>query len=254
MQVGREFESRWRKRFEDFAARSDDDAGIAGWSQSGLRTRVRLFLRLWNRAEHRGTWLDLGCVDGTYTRILGERGLTTVGCDYSFIALGKARERSPGTISWAAADVTKLPFRDGCADGVLCFGVTQALASSSEAVREIAGVLKPGGAAWVDALNSWCVAHMLASLRQRMRGRPPHLRYERPGRFAAALREAGFNDIRVHWIPLVPGRFERLQRVLEGPVMQVLFRWIPPLGALVSHSFFVTGTRTAQRTGRTGAA
>jgi hypothetical protein len=68
------------------------------------------------------------------------------------------------------------------------------------------------------------------------------------------MRAAGFNDVRVHWILLVPGRFERLQRVLEGPVVQALFRWIPRFGAVVSHSFFVTGTKTAQRTGGTGAA
>ena len=38
---GPSFESKWRERFEEFAELRDDDAGIAGWSPSGLETRFR---------------------------------------------------------------------------------------------------------------------------------------------------------------------------------------------------------------------
>jgi hypothetical protein len=36
---GEQFEVTWRSRFAEFADESDDDAGIAGWSCSGLEAR-----------------------------------------------------------------------------------------------------------------------------------------------------------------------------------------------------------------------
>ncbi|MDH5552168.1 MAG: hypothetical protein OEX82_02430 [Nitrosomonas sp.] len=45
------FERAWRKRFEGFATYSEDDAGIAGWSPTGLATRLRQFTCLWEKAS-----------------------------------------------------------------------------------------------------------------------------------------------------------------------------------------------------------
>lgn len=239
------FQDRWRRRFHDFASRSDDDAGIAGWSRTGLEFRVKFFMRLWVPQQIRSgeTWLDLGCGAGTYTRILDKQGIRVVGCDYSFVALDKARSRSPASIPWIASDATKLPFRPHVADGVLCFGVVQALADARPAVIQIAGVLKPGGAVWIDALNAWCVPNMLGEWRRKLRGKPPHLRYERPGRLKACLRDAGFDRVALYWMPLAPGRFQAVQRVLDSSLMRSVMRWFPVLGALLSHSFLLVGTK-----------
>jgi len=72
----------------------DDDAGIAGWTTSGLATRFRAFQRAWQRPPRPGMWLDIGCGAGTYTRFLVDEGLDVVGVDYSLPSLQKARERS----------------------------------------------------------------------------------------------------------------------------------------------------------------
>src|SRR5688572_17722623 len=93
MSIGPAFERAWRKRFEGFAERNDDEAGIAGWTNSGLQTRLRRFAALWRVPTPGQRWLDAGCGAGTYTRLLEEHGLEVVGVDYSLTSLRKARAR-----------------------------------------------------------------------------------------------------------------------------------------------------------------
>ncbi|MCU0242863.1 MAG: class I SAM-dependent methyltransferase, partial [Vicinamibacteria bacterium] len=149
------FEADWRHRFEEFAEEREDDAGIAGWSRAGLDARVRQFLQAWSAPREGSLWLDAGCGAGTYTRLLRGRGVASVGTDYSFPTLRKAVQRESRQAAYAAADVRHLPFPDSTFDGALCFGVMQALSRSDEAVRALAGVVRPGGEVWVDALNRW---------------------------------------------------------------------------------------------------
>jgi ubiquinone/menaquinone biosynthesis C-methylase UbiE len=118
------FEAGWRRRFEDYGHSQEDDAGIAGWSDSGLQARVRNFLRFWQPPGSGGTWLDAGCGAGTYSRAMARAGQRVVGLDYSVPSLLKARARSgPATLSWTAGDATQLPFRSASFDGAICFGV-----------------------------------------------------------------------------------------------------------------------------------
>ena len=123
----------------------DDDAGIAGWTATGLDARVRRFLKLWKPGESGLRWLDAGCGAGTYTRILRGQHREVVGVDYSLPTLRRAAARDEEGAVYTVADVTSLPFRGEQFDGVLCLGVTQALAAGEPALRELARLLKPGG-------------------------------------------------------------------------------------------------------------
>jgi SAM-dependent methyltransferase len=233
------FEEDWRRRFERFANARDDDAGIAGWSESGLAARYRQFVRIW-QDEHRaarptGRWLDAGCGAGTYTRYLAQQQLQVTAIDYSEPTTRKARDRSHGKVDWAVADATCLPFADGSLDGALCFGVMQALSSPQRALAELHRVLRPGGELWVDALNAECLPNAVAEARRRRRGTPEHLRYDRSSGFVAALRSSGFGAIRVHWVPVVPERMSLVQALAEGRILRGLLR-VPPIGAWFSHS------------------
>lgn len=238
------FEDQWRSRFEEFADLRDDDAGIAGWTVTGLDARLRRFLGLWQPGEP-GRWLDAGCGAGTYTRLLLQHGHAVIGADYSLPTLRKTLTRGLDGALFTLADVRRLPFRAGEFDGVLCFGVTQALAESGSAIHELARLLKPGGRLWIDALNGSCVIHAVGNVRRRMRGRPAHLRYESPRHIIALLGEYGFADIRLHWMPIAPGRSHGLQRVFESRPVAWILRWVPPLGALLSHSFIVQATKSS---------
>lgn len=237
------FEDAWRRRFEEFATLRDDDAGIAGWSSSGLDVRFRHFLRAWSGKAQGKSWLDAGCGAGTYSRYLASQGAMVVGLDYCLPAASKAKERDTGNCSWAVADVTRLPLRPGGFDGVLCFGVMQALADSAPAIHELVTQVRPGGEVWVDALNGACVANVLQRVSRWLRGKPMHLRYESPRRMKSLMRKTGLVDVRLYWIPIMPGRLRILQTVVESEVFRIMLRYVPGMGLLFSHSCMVFGRK-----------
>jgi SAM-dependent methyltransferase len=232
------FEQKWRVRFEEYARLFDDDAGIAGWSATGLDARLRRFLGLWQPAAVGERWLDAGCGAGTYTRILLQHGLDVVGVDYSWPTVQKAATRGLDSVL-AVADVSRLPFRPGVFHGVICFGVTQALSDSRAAVQELGGRVRPGGELWLDALNRWCLVHAYELLRRWVRGHSLHLRYESPRRLRRLLQDAGFDKVRVHWMPILPTRWYGLQGLMETRVVDATLRLVPLLGMLISHAFIV---------------
>jgi 2-polyprenyl-3-methyl-5-hydroxy-6-metoxy-1,4-benzoquinol methylase len=240
------FENAWRKRFEEFATQRDDDAGIAGWSESGLDARLRSFVSVWNRGRHGRAWLDAGCGAGTYARFLASQGAHVVGLDYCQPAAAKAKARDTWNCLWAVADVTRLPLRPGGFDGVLCFGVMQALTESGPAVRELAAQVKPGGEVWVDALNGACIANIAQRLSRWWRGKPVHLRYESPRRMKRLMRDAGLENVRINWIPIMPGSLKWLQPLLETGPARALIHLVPGLGLLLCHSCLLTGIKPAR--------
>jgi len=238
-----DFERRWQRRFQRYAGLYEGDACIAGWTQTGLDTRVRRFKSVW-RGDAAGTvWLDAGSGAGTYARLLAALGLSVVGLDYSFATVVKARQRGSDLIHWVIGDVKRLPLRSASVDGVLCFGVTQAQASTGSAVQELSRITKQNGQVWIDALNGWCLPHLAERIARRLSGRPPHLRYESPRGLRQAMRSAGIERLRLFWLPIVPRRFHFLQRLFEHPATVALFRIFPPIGALLSHSFILYGER-----------
>jgi len=237
------FEHAWRNRFEEFASLRDDDAGIAGWSSAGLDARLRRFAELWHPGRPGMRWLDAGCGAGTYTRYLMGRNIDMTGIDYSLPAIRKAKMRSPREIGFAVADVRQLPFRAESFDGVLCFGVIQALGESETALRELCLLMRPGGELWVDALNRAFVINAARVLARKLRRRPTHLRYESPRNLKRILTAQGFRDVAVFWMPMAPPRWPRLQHFVETPVLRRMLQVIPLFGLLISHSFIVRCTK-----------
>ncbi|WP_028484239.1 class I SAM-dependent methyltransferase [Thioalkalivibrio sp. ALE17] len=234
------FERRWRQRFLERGASLEDDADIAGWTHSGLNSRVRQFERLWRSADLApGRWLDIGCGAGTYTRMLQAQGHTVWGLDYSTPSLQKARARSDAAIPWLAADINHLPLADAAFDGVLCFGVMQALSDPAPALAEIRRVLRPGGEAWVDALNLRCLPTAAREWRRHRQGRPPHLRYDDPAAFRSKVEAVGLVPDDLYWLPLAPGRLVRLQPLLENRGTRGFLQALPIAGAWLSHSFIL---------------
>jgi len=247
-QVPDDFHARWKSRFEEFASVHDDDAGIAGWTQSGLETRFRNFRRLWTRGDPGAVWLDIGCGAGTYTRFLSGEGLRVIGIDYSFPALAKARARSDPDIEWVVGDVTSLPVSPGSIGGALCFGVLQAIPQSKSALHAIAEAMKATGTLWIDILNARCVPNWMEVRRRRKAGKAMHLRYETAAAFCEALNDCGFDVVALHWIPIVPARIRHMQAWIERPAARWLLRRVPALAAGVSHSVLVE----ARKRGRAG--
>jgi len=241
--AGDDFERAWRRRFEQFGRACDDDAGIAGWTDSGLDTRFRRFRGLLQAVRPGELWLDAGCGAGTYARYLASVGLRVAGFDYSLPTIEKAKRRESRGIEFAVADVTRLPLADGAVDGAICFGVLQALSSPEPAIRELARTLRPGGELWVDALNAECLPTRVRQSRERASGRPAHLRYDYPRELVRVFEAAGFNSIRVHWVPILPGSLRKLQRMAEWGWIRAALAALPPVGSAFSHAFVVVGKR-----------
>lgn len=239
------FEAQWHERFVEFATLREDDAGIAGWSPSGLETRFRFFRHRWRRAAAGNRYVDVGCGAATYTRWLADNGLSVVGVDYSQPTLFKARARTPESIPLCAGDATRLPFANAVFDGALCFGLLQAVSDARPVAAELGRILKPGGELWIDALNASGVAARTERARLRMKGKQMHLRYDIPREIIRALSASGFDDITLHWLPILPSRLRWLQPLAESKATTAIFATCAPIAALFSHAFLIHARRSA---------
>jgi hypothetical protein len=76
-----------------------------------------------------------------------------------------------------------------------------------------------------------------------VRGRPPHLRYESPWVMRRSLLAEGFREARLHWLPVLPGRFCRLGLQLARAPARRALRILGPAAALLSHSFLIEALR-----------
>lgn len=250
MNKPRSFEKLWRKRFENFAARAEDDAGIAGWSPTGLDARLRRFKGIWNSNGIIGKqlWLDAGCGAGTYSRYIAKQGIDVVGLDYSFPSLQKAQSRGEGSISWCVADINQIPLRRESFDGAICFGVTQALNNSENVVQGLSAVVKPGGFVFIDALNSQCLPHILQQFSRRIHNKPLHLRYERVPNLCNLMKKNDLINVQLYWLPILPGRWYQFQWLVETRLAKWIFHNVPFLGQLLSHAFVLSARRSLRTT------
>jgi SAM-dependent methyltransferase len=239
------FEELWRRRFTERGRVFDDDAGIAGWTESGLGARLRHFRQVWPGDRPGAAWLDAGCGAGSYTRFLAERGVAPVGLDYSLPSVQKARARSDGEIVWLVGDATQLPVHPGSMDGVMCFGVMQALSGPEKVVAELVSAARPGGQIWIDALNRNCLSSLIGRFVARIRRRSMSLRHDAPSELVRLLAACGGEDIRhagrghVRDGGVAPTR--GVQSGFTGRVLGRL-RW---LALPLSLAFLVSARRTA---------
>ena len=101
------------------------------------------------------TVLDLPCGWGRLRPYLLEAGLEVLGGDLSALNLRRHAAEHPGPL--ARLDLRALPFRSGCADGVLCaytsWGYFRTLEENLAQLREFARVLRPGGVLVLDLVG-----------------------------------------------------------------------------------------------------
>jgi SAM-dependent methyltransferase len=117
------------------------EAGIEGPGLAGLLELARGALVL-----------DLPCGWGRLRPALEAAGLRVVGGDLSALNLGRHQRQFPGPC--LRLDLRRLPFRNHCADGVLCaytsWGYFASDRENQLQLDEFARVLKPGGVLLLD--------------------------------------------------------------------------------------------------------
>lgn len=93
--------------------------------------------------------LDAGCGDGRYTRLLLKHAdpdarITAFDLSRRMLVRSRRRLRSD-RVTYVSADITRLPYPDGCFDAVVCGWVLEHLPDPRPGLRELARVLQPGG-------------------------------------------------------------------------------------------------------------
>jgi SAM-dependent methyltransferase len=93
--------------------------------------------------------LDAACGNGRYTRYLLKHAdpdavLTSFDLSGAMLRRARARLRSE-RVTYAVADLTRLPYADGAFDAAVCGWVLEHLPDPAMGLRELARVLAPGG-------------------------------------------------------------------------------------------------------------
>lgn len=154
--------------------------------------------------------LDIGCGSGRHTAAAYRlTGVHVTGADIDLGDLQKARERlqlhdklaehGGGTWNLCAANVSRLPFADGCFDLVICSEVLEHIPDHDRAAGEIVRVLKPGHLLAVSVPRylperiCWALSDDYGSVNQ------GHVRIYRKQDLIELLERAGTRLIRVHY-------------------------------------------------------
>ncbi len=149
--------------------------------------------------------LDVGCGPGFYAaELLAEVGAdgAVVGVDSSAAMLAAAVRRSAGlgNAAFKEGSATSLPLEDRAFDRALCVQVLEHVPDVSASLAELHRVLRPGGRVLVWDVD-WSTLSWHSADSERMerviRAFSRHLAHPAlPRTLAAALRTAGFTDIR----------------------------------------------------------
>lgn len=117
----------------------------------------------------RGRLLDVGSGRGDVLVAAREAGWEAVGIDLSPSFADYAERRSGARVM--REPIERCGFADGSFDAVILAAVLEHLYDPDATVREIARVLRPGGAFFVDVPNEGGLYFRLGNLYQRLRGR-----------------------------------------------------------------------------------
>ncbi|MFF3690570.1 methyltransferase domain-containing protein [Streptomyces sp. NPDC002187] len=103
----------------------------------------------WLVLPSEGVILDVGSGLGHVTRVLAERAgpdVVVLGVDISAPMLARAAKAcTDPRVGFLLADAARLPFDDGCVDGVASTAVLQLVPDRAAALAEMVRVLRPGG-------------------------------------------------------------------------------------------------------------
>jgi len=103
--------------------------------------------------------LDIACGNGNFIRIANATGLQTYGIDISSTALSKARVLTKDS-ELILSSAEALPFRTATFDYITCLGSLEHFIHPSQALQELARVIKPTGIACILVPNAYFIGHI----------------------------------------------------------------------------------------------
>jgi len=146
------------KRVETVSAREGYDRWAEVYDHDGnplVALDDRVVPPLLGDVRGRGV-LELACGTGRHTRKLAEAGAVVTAVDFSRGMLAEAKKRLAGhEVVFVEADLAaRLPFDDESFDAVLCCLALEHLADLTPVFREVARVLRPGGAFVISDMHA----------------------------------------------------------------------------------------------------
>jgi ubiquinone/menaquinone biosynthesis C-methylase UbiE len=173
--------------------------------------------------------LEIACGRGGFSRLLGSKGASVTGADFSASAVAIARERLLGhpsladRVDFVQADAQNMPFDDNIFDIVISCETIEHIPNPCAAVREMYRVCKPGGTLYLTTpnyMNFMGLYLIYAAVRHRKlkSSQPLDERFLFP-QIRRFVTGAGWKIVRtdgtVHQFPFIPGqdpvRFPKLE-------------------------------------------
>lgn len=169
---------------------------------------------------HEKRILEIACGRGGFSRLLGSRGASVCGADFSSSAVAIAKEKLlayptlAGRVNYVQADAQDMPFEENSFDIVISCETIEHVPNPCAAVREMYRVCKPGGTLLLTTpnyLNFMGLYLIYALVRHpgRKSSQPLDQRFVFP-QIRNFLKRAGWKIVRtdgtVHQFPFIPGR------------------------------------------------
>jgi 2-polyprenyl-3-methyl-5-hydroxy-6-metoxy-1,4-benzoquinol methylase len=154
--------------------------------------------------------VDVGCSSGYLARPLSERGNTIVGIELDPQAAHEA-EQFCERVLVGDVETMDLPLESGTFDVVLCGDVVEHLRDPVAALARLRVLLKPGGRIVLSTPNvaNWAIRLSLLGGRWRYTDRGildrTHTHLFTRATLAEALRQAGYEQVRIDFSVPVPG-------------------------------------------------
>ncbi|HXE09619.1 MAG TPA: class I SAM-dependent methyltransferase [Acidobacteriaceae bacterium] len=151
------------------------------------------------------TVLDLGCGNGTFVALFGDRGWRLMGTDFSPSGIEFARASFPGIdffLGDASAPMGDVLERVGQVDAILSTEVIEHLYDPRGFLRNAYALLKPGGTLVLTTPYHGYLKNVLLAVTGKLDQHftvlwdHGHIKFWSRKTLTAALKEAGFQDIR----------------------------------------------------------
>jgi SAM-dependent methyltransferase len=181
-----------RRWYEDFWADAPADPEPWAWE------RRRALLLAEARPGERV--LDLGCGAGRFVAALRGAGADPIGVELAEAALERARRNAPGADLRLVEPDGSLPLEHASVDLVWCSEVLEHVADTAHVLLEVRRVLRPGGRLLITVpFHGRVKGALIALVRLDAHFDPlgQHLRFYTRSSLVAALRQSGFEAVRV---------------------------------------------------------
>lgn len=183
------------------------------WYDASIKKNI--FQRFWHYTRFRkigslihnlkGTFLDIGCCDGTFTKIILDESKATkiYAIDVLESCVDYAKEKYKGNkkLVFSFGEATTLPFPSKKFDAVFCLEALEHFQYPLQAIVEMKRVLKPNGKVFILIPHENTLFKIIWSFWTKSRGKiwkGTHLQHYSNSEFVTMIQKGGFTIINNH--------------------------------------------------------